>query len=223
MGQGSGDGRRLSWFMRRLNETVARMANAEDGCTGRFWEGRFKSQALLDERAVLAAMAYVDLNPVRAGMAETPEASDHTSIQERLRQAVEKAPSSAQEARPASRTAQTKAVSEEDPAHAALMPFDALGEQLWAIPFGWLEYAELVEWTGRQVRAGKRGHIAAAQPRILKRMGLEGDAFVDLACNLLQRFGVAVGAPPAMARACARRQRRFLHGQRAARRVFGSQ
>ncbi|MCK0538872.1 transposase [Alcanivorax quisquiliarum] len=75
----------LSWFMRCLNEHIARRANEEDHCTGHFWEGRFKVHALRDEASVLRCMAYVDLNPVRAGLATVPEEGDYTSYQQRCR------------------------------------------------------------------------------------------------------------------------------------------
>ncbi len=139
----------LSWFMRCVNEPIARMANAEDHCTGRFWEGRFKSQALLDVRAVLACMTYVDLNPIRAAMAQTPEQSDYTSIQERILH----------------------------PQENALRSFAELEED--GIPFALKDYLELVDWGGRAVRSHKHGQIPADAPPILARLRMDTAPVLD--------------------------------------------
>jgi hypothetical protein len=74
----------VSWFNAQLNEHLARRANKEDGVKGRFWEGRFKCRRLLGEEAILAAMAYVDLQLVRANQADSPESSPFTSGFERI-------------------------------------------------------------------------------------------------------------------------------------------
>jgi hypothetical protein len=220
----------LSWLMRTLNEHIARKANAEDGVRGRFWEGRFKSQALLDEKALLAAMAYVDLNPVRAGIAETPVASDYTSIQERVAGVPEEAESDiqAQESTgaqvPDSQALDGETLRAEKEVHplpqAALMPFDAASQTPWAIPFAFEDYLEVVDWTGRAIRSDKRGFIPPGQPGILDRLGIDPEQFIAYAERVLKEFGTAVGAPASMVKLCARRQTKYLHGIRAARRMF---
>ena len=49
-----------------------------------FFESRFKSVAILDEESLLADCAYIDLNPVAAGIAAVPEASPYKSIKTRV-------------------------------------------------------------------------------------------------------------------------------------------
>ena len=74
----------LSWFMRHLKQPIARRANREEDCTGHFFEQRFFSGPLRSTEDVVATMCYVDLNPVRAGIAQRLEDCDHTSLALRL-------------------------------------------------------------------------------------------------------------------------------------------
>jgi len=145
----------ISWFMKILNERIARDANAEDLCTGKFWECRFKSQALLDEQALAACMAYVDLNPIRAKIAQTPETSNHTSVQKRI-QALQCTPDHATEANQPQ----------------SLMPCVGNPREPMplGLPFKLEDYLQLLDWTGRSLRLDKSGAIAAETPPILTRL-----------------------------------------------------
>ena len=168
----------ISWFMRVLNESIARQANAEDNCTGRFWERRFKSQALLDEAALIACSAYVDLNPIRAQIARTPEASEHTSI----RQRIEKAASATTPNHPYQ---QPK----------TLLPFagNPRAAMLKGLPFRLTDYLELVDWTGRILREDKRGAIDHKLPPLLARLNIDTQHWLYLAKNFESPFKGFVG------------------------------
>lgn len=153
----------LSWFMKCLNEHLARRANAEENCDGRFWQGRFRSQALLDEAGLLTAMAYVDLNPVRAGIASTPEESQFTSIYERIRKVRE--------------SRQVEPMAEDRSPEVPLQPFHSPGTGHHTIPFGFEDYLALVDWSGRVIRDDKRGAIDARLPPIVQRLGIDPGAW----------------------------------------------
>lgn len=175
----------VSWYMRCLNEHLARQANAEDGCTGRFWKGRFKSQALLDEAGLLTAMAYVDLNPVRAGMANTPETSEFTSIQSRLHTIAH--------TKAAMTTRATDLARISQPAPRLLDFREAISTRQLTIPYSLPDYLELVDWTGRAIRAGKRGAINSRLPSILQRLSIDGENWVAMMEPRGNMFGRALG------------------------------
>jgi hypothetical protein len=82
----------ISWWMRCRADPIARRANREDGVTGHFWEGRYKAQLLLDEASLLACATYVDLNPVRSAIAETPEESRFTGVYDRIQDLCHSSP-----------------------------------------------------------------------------------------------------------------------------------
>jgi REP element-mobilizing transposase RayT len=191
----------ISWFMRNLNEYIAREANKEDGCTGRFWEGRFKSQALLDESAILACMAYVDLNPVRAKMASTPEDSDHTSIQKR-----------------------TLAVKRKHLQPQSLMPFVGNPRQHMpkGIAFSLKDYCELVDTTGRCIRDDKAGHIDHQHSPILTRLGLDAEQWLILTTEFEKHFCYAAGTEQMMNSFKAHTKHQRIRGMGQCKKLLGS-
>ncbi|REG82888.1 transposase [Marinomonas pollencensis] len=176
----------LSWFMKELNEPIARRANLEDECTGHFWEGRFKSQALLDEAALIACMAYVDLNPVRSGISDTPESSDFTSIKKRV------------------------AAFKENSQPKILYPFVGNPRQDMpnGLPFPLVDYLELVDLTGRIVRESKKGSIDASLLPILQRLNISSENWLCIATEFEARTGRVVGQELSIDQYCESHQRK---------------
>ena len=160
----------ISWFMRCLNQPIARRANLEDKCTGKFWESRFTSQALKSEEALLSCMAYVDLNPIRAEIAISPETSNYTSIQERIQQVF-----SLKEA--INCMLDCGDLFDFKTPLKPLLHFDGdlLNHSEKGILFSYRDYLELVDWTGRIIRNDKRGFIDNELPPILPRLKIPSE------------------------------------------------
>jgi hypothetical protein len=170
----------ISWLMRSINEFIARKANKEDNCAGRFWNGRFKSQALLDENALITCMAYVDLNPIRAKIASSIERSEYTSVHGRIHGNANQQMTEAPENEPIK------------PLYGFLG--DKAQQASEGIPFSLIDYLELLDWTSRVLRDDNRGVVLGAQPQLLDALGIDDETWCELASSFGNNYHGAVGS-----------------------------
>ena len=211
----------ISWWMRLLCQYIALRANGEDGeGLGRFWQSRFKAVRILDEESLLAGVAYVDLNPIRADFAETLEASDYTSVQRRV-EALKDAVDSCSE---------TKAKDMSCRADAFLSPvsIDEVNDPLAAHPSrskkrcsdkGFLalseaDYLTILDWLARNTVAGKRGHTPSQAPPVFERLGIDAEEWSRMAKDFGRTFKNVAGKPISIEQARSLKTRRRFYVSR---------
>ena len=180
---------------------LARKANAEDKCTGHFWEGRFKSQALLNEQAIIACMSYVDLNPMRADICDSLEDSEYTSIKQRIDE------------------------TQSEPAKSTIPPiklaeFIGGSQTKEGISFSLPDYLELTDWTGRCVRNDKKGFIKAERPKILDQLGLDENSWMETIEGFSSSFHIFIGPEEQLKTICQKQKKKWLRGLSVCRKLF---
>jgi hypothetical protein len=211
----------LSWFMKCLKEPIAHRANREDGCTGHFWESRFKSPRILDITGLLAALVYVDLNVIRAALAETPEESAFTSVQDRIQvmHHFERmcgrrrfAPKRTERLLPSLGKGKL-------PRHAEdgiwLAPIevregDTIETRGGLLALSLEEYVTIVDEVGREVRKKGGGVIPAALAPILERLRIDGTRWISEMGRGGALIGTVVGTAASRAREAMRRGARWV-------------
>ncbi len=200
----------ISWWMRLLCQRIAMRANREDEQTGRFWQDRYKATKLVDEASLLACAAYVDLNPIRAAMAQKLETSDHTSVQRRIE-------SAGGQAAPDACLSPVTIDEASDPIgpHASVTGQRCSDKGFLAMSLEY--YLELLDWTARQVAPGKRGRTPAGTPSVLSRLGLDRESWCELVSDFGKLFCTVAGRAEVVDSMRSRHGHRRFHLRRRAR------
>jgi hypothetical protein len=214
----------VSWWTRLLDQRIARRCNDEDKATGRFFEDRFKAIPLLDDESIAACAVYIDLNLIRAAIAETVELSDHTSGQLRAK-ALKARAEQALVATCDSASSQESTVNPECTCDAFLSPIcvSAVSSDPGPMPSrsglrcsdkGFLQmseadYVQLLDWTARYAAPGKRGTTSEDLPPILERLGFSSTIWLAMVNDFGELFPMIAGMPERL-----RAARGFKQGRR---------
>ncbi len=200
--------RDVSWYMKALNQYIARRANLEDNVKGRFWQGRFESIALPESSAILKCLMYVELNPIRAKIAETPETSKFTSCYDRIK---------AHLARKKAKTNNNSKDKEKDSWLAQI--FDT-PKSKGILHMTFEEYLDLLDWTGREIRKDKRGAIPDNLAPILERLGLRTNHWADSFESFRHDFRRVAGSEETIRAYAKKANKKWFHGISAASQHF---
>lgn len=187
----------ISWYMKSVNEFIARRANKEDDCKGRFWEGRFKSQRLEDESAIFTCAMYIDLNPIRAKIAETPEESKFTSAHERIN------------------ALRSNAIDK-----LWLSPLQDTKKEKGFLSIDLPTYLSILDETGRILVKGKRGQIPNRLAPILERIGIKSSYWTTTVRHYGKWFSVIAGRANSITPVAKSLNRKWLKGIAPARLAF---
>ncbi len=219
----------IGWWMRLLCQHIAVRANREDGEVGKFFQSRYRAILLCDDEALLACSVYVDLNPIRAKLAETIETSDFTSAQRRIEALTESA----------NQDVSTENVSAGSAPDGFLSPLsiDELRDDIGANPsatglrcsdkgflsIGTVDYLKLLDWTARQVVPGKRGSTPESVPGILERLSLDPKTWLVLVTRFGKLFNNVAGRPRVIDSVRSRLQHRRFHLHRETRELLDTE
>jgi hypothetical protein len=210
----------ISWWMRLLCQPLAAKANREENQLGRFWQGRFRAIRICDEATLLACAASVDLDSIRAALAQTLEGSDHTSAQRR----VESRGCDAEADKPApdSFLAPIQIEEREDAVVPAASRTGQRASDKGFLPMSVAEYLALLDWTARVVVSGKPAATPSETPGVLERLGLNLPQWAVLVCDFGRVFSLAAGLPGTLSAQRTRLTRRRWHTRRGFRDLFGT-
>jgi hypothetical protein len=196
----------ISWWMRLLSQNIAQRANKEDEEVGKFWQARYRAVRLLDETAVLACASYVDLNPIRAALAETIEGSDFTSAQKRAGDLRSKF---SEDSVPFSEKKRCSPPKSSSGRHLARVDLKERGGKTGPcvhragvrcsnkgfLPMSTADYLQLLDWTARQLRTDQRGVTPQHFVPLFDRLGISAEVWCKLVKDFGRLFSVVAGQP----------------------------
>ena len=230
----------LSWFMKSINEYIARKGNAETNCTGKFWSGRFKSKLSTTASSTLAVQTYIDLNPIRAEIADTPENSEYTSAYDRIHQDQDRKKLKEvfilhkKNKKKNQERNMNKTFTPEQKVDISLL-FKNRNKAKWLSPFykgenhenpffriTQNEYLELLDWTGREIMADKKGAIPIHLKPIFARLEINHNQWIDSLKNYDKWFFRIVGKVSKAWEMLTESTSKWFKGTRANENLFGT-